>query len=291
MDEKPKRRWQFGTRSLFVAVLLVAIGLTLWRAYVSPFARQKQGIDELLAQGVSVSTSAADGPAWQRWLVGEDDFVQVGTVKFTDKPPWVADENRVPIDDRAIDALVKLRSVGFLNLSQTQITNEQLQRLAAIPRTRHLQVQSTLIGDAGVKHLPRFKGLKGLSLTRTLVSDEGLEAVGQLTDLEYFELESPNVEGSGVAHIANLTKLNELQFSGPSVTNEWIRHVAVLPSLEWVELHSTRVDDGAIPFMSGWKNVQKLYLNKNRFTTEALHGLWQTLPNLKVLEAGGNQSP
>ena len=86
-----------------VAIFLFAIGLTIWRAYVAPFARQRQGIDALQALGVSLSTTAADGPAWQRWLVGEDGFVEVIDVQFTDRPHWRADQNRVPVDDRTIE--------------------------------------------------------------------------------------------------------------------------------------------------------------------------------------------
>ncbi len=59
-----------------------------------------------------MTTTAADGPAWQRWLVGEDDFVEVNDIDLTDDSQWLLFKKRVPVDDRAIDALTKLHCVS-----------------------------------------------------------------------------------------------------------------------------------------------------------------------------------
>jgi hypothetical protein len=134
MDHRPKRnRWQFGTRTLLVAVLLIAIGLTVWRTHVAPFARQRQGIEVLQELGVSVATTAADGPAWQRWLVGEDDFVEVSYVDLSDDGQWLLFKKRARIDDRVIGALAQLHSVRTLNLKWTEITDQQLRLISVIP--------------------------------------------------------------------------------------------------------------------------------------------------------------
>jgi hypothetical protein len=282
---------------LFATILLVAVSMTLWLAYVAPFKRQRQGLNELEQLSISYSTRAATGPAWQKWLVGADDFVEVTSLQFADPFAQAAAQvrasipggNRLPLDDRVVDALTKLRGIDRLFLSGTQITDQQLQRIATIPRIEDLYLRYTSIGDEGVKSLANVRGLKRLDLNTTLVSDAALETVGQFEQLEYLSLSSPNVKGPGVAHLARLRNLKELQFTGPNVTNDWIAAVASLPNLQWFELHSTSVDERALEYIKRWDKLHSVYLNQNRISLEAIGDLHEHLPHLGRFEVNDNK--
>jgi hypothetical protein len=287
------RRFQFGLRTLFVAILLVAVGMTLWMHYIAPFKRQREGLSVLEEFGFSVSTRAADGSDWQKWLVGEDDFVQVTSVRFGDQIAQVklqaSGVRPKPLDDRIVDALSRLRSVEHLNLCWLHVTDKQLQKIATIPHIEVLYLRGNPIGDEGVKSLVKYEGLKRLCLNRTLVSDASLEIVGQFELLEDFSLSSPNVKGPGLIHLAKLRNLTDLQFTGPNVTNEWVAAVASLPNLHWVELHSTSVDERAMVHIRRWKNLRSLYLNQNAINVDAIGDLRTHLPKLQKLEVHGNR--
>jgi hypothetical protein len=283
------RRLQFGLRTLFAAILLVAVCLTLWLAYVAPFKRQRQGLNELQKLSVFVSTHPAR-PAWLRWFVGKDDFVEVGSIQFSDPgTPSGPYAKGKALDDRVVDALTQLRSIETLWLSEMVITDQQLQRIATIARIHELYLRDTQIGDEGVKSLATVRGLKRLDLNTTLVSDAALETVGQFEQLEYLSLSSPNVKGPGVAHLARLRNLKELQFTGPNVTNDWIAAVASLQNLQWVELHSTSVDERALEHIKRWDKLHSLYLNQNAINVEAIGDLHKHLPHLGRFEVNENR--
>lgn len=282
-------RFQFRLRTLFAMILLVAIGMTLWLAYVAPFKRQRQGLNDLQKLSVFVSTHPAR-PAWLRWLVGNDDFVEVASIQFTDpEAPSGPYAKGKTLDDKVVDALTQLHSVETLWLSEMVITDQQLQRIATIPRIHELYLRSTPIGDEGVNSLASVKGLKRLDLNTTLVSDAALETVGQFEQLEYLSLSSPNVKGSGVAHLARLHNLEQLQFTGPNVTNDWIAAVASLQNLQWVELHSTSVDERALEHIKRWHKLHSLYLNQNAINVEAMGDLQEHLPHLGRFEVNDNR--
>jgi hypothetical protein len=284
---------QFRLRTLFLVILLVAIGLTLWLNYIAPFKRQREGLDVLQDLGFSVSTRAAAGPTWQKRLVGEDDFVEVIEVQFGDDLSQMKLQatgvRPLPLDERVVNALARLRSVEHLNLCWLHVTDTQLQRIATIPDIQVLHLRGNPIGDEGVKSLAKYKGLKRLDLNRTQISDDALEIVGQFQELEYFSLSSPNVKGPGLVHFPKLENLTDLQFVGPNVTNEWIAAVASLPNLQWVELHSTSVDERAMVHVRRWKNLRHLYLNQNAINVDAIGDLRKDLPKLERFETGGNR--
>jgi hypothetical protein len=287
----PRFRLQFGLRTLFCTILLVAVGLSVGQSYVAPFKRQRQVLSELQQLSVVARTRASDGPIWQKWLVGESDFIDVVSVRCVDPPSiggGIACYAGPSLNDRVVDALTQLRSIEELTLMRSNVTDQQLQRLAMLPHIERLCLRETRIGDEGVKSLAQHKELKTLDLDTTLVSDAALEIVGQFEHLECLSLRSPNVKGPGLVHLGKLQALRHLQFHGPNVTNEWIAAVASLPNLESFVLNGTSVDERALEHIRRWKKLRVLLLYRNAFNREAIGDVKEHFPLLETFRASND---
>ncbi len=90
--------------------------------------------------------------------------------------------------DRGRPALADLETIAgniyHLDLSRTQVTDEDLAIVATYPVLHKLELSHTTISDAGIKHLATLKHLDTLNLYNTKVGNEGLEALHSLKSLE-----------------------------------------------------------------------------------------------------------
>ena len=66
------------------------------------------------------------------------------------------------------------RPVFRVSLSNTNVSDAQLQYLDAFPGLRLLALTNTEVTDAGIQHLKRLRNLKRISLTGTQVTNKGL---------------------------------------------------------------------------------------------------------------------
>jgi hypothetical protein len=105
-------------------------------------------------------------------------------VKLTEKkyPPygkgWVLNLSGKPISDDVFDRMQRLGNVTDLDLSKTNLTDEQMARLAdpAVGGILvNLDVSNTAVTDAGLEKLTNLRFLKSLNLTGTKVTPAAVE--------------------------------------------------------------------------------------------------------------------
>ena len=90
--------------------------------------------------------------------------------------------------DRGRPALADLEAISgniyHLDLSRTQVTDEDLAIVAKYPLLHKLELSHTSIGDEGVKHLAKMKYLDTLNLYNTKVGGAGLESLYGIKSLK-----------------------------------------------------------------------------------------------------------
>jgi internalin A len=105
---------------------------------------------------------------------------------------------------------------------------------------------STKVTDAGLKHLAGLKQLQWLNLTNTKVTDVGLKPLARLKHLRELDLRNTKVTDAGLKPLAGLKHLRELDLRNTKVTDAGLKHLAGLKQLQLLLLSNTRVTDKGI---------------------------------------------
>jgi hypothetical protein len=159
-------RPQFSLRALLVAMLVVAGAAAL---YGNPLLARSLAIRDLEALGASITydyrwgrdgawrpNAHAPGPAWLKWLLGENYFASAVEVQLFADP----------------------------KMSPHRFTDEQAARIAVLTELKWLVLMDTRLTDAGLKHLTSLRKLERLDLEGTAVTEAGVND---------FKLSSPHV--------------------------------------------------------------------------------------------------
>jgi hypothetical protein len=193
-------RFQFSIRSLLVLVVVVAVPCD-WLEVEVEWAREQREAREAIVRlggrgGYDVyihqsGNSVPPGPPWLRNLLGEDFFVTVAEVTFTNSSSVTDD-----ITDTGLKYIEGLTQLYSLSLIGTRIT------------------------DAGLQHLKRLTQLRILSLIGTRITDTGLQHLEGLTHLQELYLDGTKITDAGLQHVKGLTQLRTLGLTGTKVTDE-----------------------------------------------------------------------
>ena len=145
-DSKPKRRWyQFGLRTLFVFVAICAIPCG-WVGVKMQHAKwQREAAEVFRKLGGHVEWSKPSGPVWLRSLLGDDFF----------------------------------RSVIYLDLGSTQVTDAELESIKGLSELQYLKADDTTVTDTGLAHLKGLSQLQWLGVYNTHVTNEGVKELQQ----------------------------------------------------------------------------------------------------------------
>jgi len=116
---------------------------------------------------------------------------------------------RDKVGDRELAALEPLAPVlVWLNLARTAVTDQGLQRLAALPQLRRLNLANTAVGDAGLQPLAGLQQLEYLNLYGSKVSDAGLQPLQSLGKLrKLFVWQTAVTDQGAAALVARLPQL------------------------------------------------------------------------------------
>jgi hypothetical protein len=99
---------------------------------------------------------------------------------------------RISADDFA--AIGRLRTLRFLNLYRTNVTNADLRQLAKLPHLEGINLTSTEVTDAAVDELTKLESLRSVCLGNVAVTPEAVarlkerfRARGRRLSLGYFQ--------------------------------------------------------------------------------------------------------
>jgi hypothetical protein len=252
-----------------------AILLSGWVYVSSPYRRQKAAIDALQQGGASISTKAADGPTWLRWLVDNDSFVRVSCISFRD----------TEVPPEALASLEQLMSVPQLQFTGVAVTDNTLALLSRVnlpTKPEWLELHTTAVTGSSLRVIQDWTGLKQLFLNNNPITDDGLVYVKDLTELEWLELGETQITDAGLKHLANLRSLRKLGLVNTQVTDAGMKHIAGLTNLEKLELYGTQVGDAGLKHLTGLTKLRELHLHLTQVTDEGVEQLQQALPNCHI---------
>ena len=137
-----------------------------------------------------------------------------------------ADLASLPLADSDVRALLRSSpEIEWLNLNGTEITDEVLADVAAMPRLFNLCLANTAITDAGLAELATAKKLRVLTLSGTAITDEGLHHLSALTSLTALNLPNTRITDDGLKQLNGMTQLERLMVSETAVTPDGYRQL------------------------------------------------------------------
>ena len=127
--------------------------------------------------------------------------------------------------DEDLKKIKLLKSITWLQLENSQITDAGLKEIADLPNLLELDLTNTKITDAGLKEIKRMKSLRGLRLDETSITDAGLNELSDCTSIQLLGLTATQISDSGLNALARLTKLQILSLTDTRVTDKGIEIV------------------------------------------------------------------
>ncbi len=313
-------------RGLAVLGVIVVVGLGWLLIGLREAHRQKQAVKAVRDHGGWVfyncqyspdgwlKSAGPFGPRWLQDLLGVDFLSEVNGVKFTEveqleglggfdllgRPcPGVTDDTLV--------FLQELRSLQWLALHHTKISDAGLPYLQPLGNLERLWLNDTLVTDQGMADLAPLQKLKTLSLSGTRVGDAGLLQLRPLSHLERLRVDRTGCTLAGVLHllmvlhhrslasaleVAGYAKCDEvgdvisLDLSRARLTDSDLACLPELPKLQWLSLAGTPVTDAGMAHLAPLSGLELLHLDGTRVTDAGLPHL-RSMSKLRTLHLTG----
>lgn len=287
---RPKRSWlQFRLRTLLLLVTLLAVwlGLQADRARRQARAVQALGNTALFVvfdyqmpdhgpwteeQYDNADTQRQPpGPAWLRWLIGDDYFrTVVGARHLTHETiPYVRDlpqlggfVNLDPnVRDEDLLLLARATKLQGLNLScnKSELTDAGLQNLRGLANLEQLWLGDKMTG-VGLTHLRELPNLRsvacegataaGLEQAAALpaleelvlynclaIRDDDLASLAGARRLKRLSLHLIAITDAGLARLESVSQLESLSLCGLPITDAGLERLAHLPHLKHLAIY------------------------------------------------------
>jgi hypothetical protein len=152
--------------------------------------------------------------------------------------------NSKTLGDQHLSRLAGIKSLGWLDLSGTSISDAGIKQLADVAALTSVNLEGTRVTDDGVAHLVRacpnlnrlsiaksqctpavveaiakFKQMRDLSLAGVPLLDPQLAVIGQLTNLEILNLAHTKITDAGLGYLGRLAQLQNLRLDGTRISD------------------------------------------------------------------------
>jgi hypothetical protein len=177
---------------------------------------------------------------WFAWRVHQqqeriDYFRKLGGYVGTEpaRPIWLHDFLAAKLGRERASGFTDITAV---HLSETSVTDADLQRLHDLGRLRVLWLNDTQISDDGLKHVSGLSNLEWVRLEKTQVTDAGLANLSSLSHLKTLWINNTRISDAGLQHLSRLSKLEHVVLILTDVTNRGVEELrSKLPAcrVEW----------------------------------------------------------
>jgi internalin A len=218
------------------------------------------------------------------WALGSDFFTDVLSLKISDAQDAdlevVARFTRLSLlfldNAKVTDEGMKylrghphLQEIMFFSAPE-RITEVAIQYIKEIPHLESINLEKTMISDAGIKELGALKELRSFQFDARLITDEGLADLAGFAQLSTVDLSDSQITDSGLERLKTLKNLERLKLSNTAVTDLGAKHLKELPELDWLDLDETKVTDVGLAEMSGLTKMRFLELKGTEVTDAGL---------------------
>jgi len=172
--------------------------------------------------------------------------------------------------------------VASVRLRDTPATDRDLELLKSLPRVRYLDLANTNISDEGLVVVGRLRRLQSLTVLGPSIGDRGVEHLRGLR-LEQLSLWKTKVTDAGVRHLRGMTSLRSLILDETCITDAALEDVGQLVNLdEWLGLTHNDLSDAGLPNLKNLKKLRNLNLIGTKVSSDGLSRLRATLPETNV---------
>lgn len=214
--------------------------------------------------------------AVMKWLKKNKRWSLVGVEQGRDSSQRPSN----PYTNLTLDELKDLEQV---NLTMTNVTDEDMKMLKHIDRLKEVNLWGTDITEQGLKELKNIKDLTKLNLRKTKTTDKGLKIIATIISLEELDLSRTWVTDTGLYEISSLSSMKCLGLESTRITDDGLRSVvSSMTSLEELYLTSTRITDAIIQDLSQLQNLITLSVLGTKITEEGILKLKENLPHTDI---------
>ena len=125
-------------------------------------------------------------------------------------------------DEQVRRLLDEAPALCFLNLADTDISDNALCDLSCAPGLRGVSLNRTQVGDRGLRRLAELRNLEVLNLDGTKATDDGLRLLANVRTLQKLLLGNTAVTDAGLKWLGRLDGLRELKLTNTGVTGEGV---------------------------------------------------------------------
>jgi serine/threonine protein kinase len=231
-------------------------------------------------------------------------------------------------NDALVSVVTACKNLDYLLLNGTALTDDDMERLRALPLLQSLMFRGTKLTDAGARHLAKLKPLKRLTITDSFESGvtplmpEGLAVITKthgdtLAELNIGSYGSPHTEGmlrviaqdcpvlesltlrgeaspEALAGLAKLKRLKRLDFG--RITNKPIplsvahcQAISGIKSLETIGAYDCDLTDAHVQALAALKSLKFVNLNRNPGITDASVPVFLGFQDLETLSIGNTR--
>jgi Leucine-rich repeat (LRR) protein len=182
-------------------------------------------------------------------LLGDDFFVEITALSVSNSNAFkrahlfgglesLICESPLSIDLAHLHGLHRLQR---LHLKNCQIIGNRLDALPNYSLLQDINLVGTNVSDDDLPRIAQLNHLKGLWLGQTSVTDTGLAYLEGRLQLQGLDLSRTQITDVGIAHLKSLSELKHLSLGNTAITDVALRHLEELPSLTYLELNATQV--------------------------------------------------
>lgn len=203
------------------------------------------------------------------------------------------------ITDLGLSAIRDWRSLTKLNVRGTRISDGTLAILSKLPQIEWLDIANTNVTDNGVDGLVPLTRIRHLALGRTRFNDSSLELLRLLQTLESLDLSGPagsqradrrarvtGLQPGLMKSLSELKQLRALSLGHTSVDGADLEKLAApLAKVEKLGLENcSLIDDGALKHLAGWRNLKYLDVQETAVTAAGADAFIKARPDVRVLQ-------
>jgi hypothetical protein len=229
-----------------------------------------------------IADRARKAARYREWQVATEFQKAGATVSARDGKITAISCDRAKIADLNFRLLRRLPDLVDLSLGNPDVNDDVVAQLGPLKKVEHLNLFTSKITDASLKHFKEMPSLKMIPMGQTQVTDAGLVHLKGLTQLEYVGLRGDNVTDAGLVHLKDLTNLAGLYLGETKVTDVGLVHLAKMKKMANLRLDHLAITDAGLEHLRDMKDLANLDLTETRVTEEGLSRLRKKIPMLRI---------
>ncbi len=150
------------------------------------------------------------------------------------------------VDKKVFAVLPDLYRIGTVNMTETDIADEDLKSVSKLRHLTSLLLGGTAISDEGIAYLRNMGELESLHLQNTRITDAGMAHLAAIPNLTILDISGDNITDAGMKELARCQKLNWLLMRNTPITDAGLQALEKLPRLGRLTIFNTKTTPAGI---------------------------------------------